>query len=263
MVQLFDLRHQREILIHFSDSRGPESFPGIRWRAVWARDWTSSHPISDTLLYLLSHSWDGDFYLQPLSLSNVGIVPGRTLKSSRKQAAVQSSLAPGWRQTRWNWSQTEGSKAALIWPVSWNDKAKTHSNVSPGENIFQSVFVHAHANNEMWLQITFHFTFGGGTIKTVRGKIAHALQLAYEMLFITGKKAHKAVCVCLKQLPVCWLLWASLLKLKRIGHPCIALEPTEEVKRSHRKIRENSFAAPVVPTGQICILLSMSPVCRR
>lgn len=41
------------------------------------------------------------------------------------------------------------------------------------------------------------------TIKTVSGKVAHALWLAYEMLFITGKKkkiAQRAVYLCLKQL---------------------------------------------------------------
>lgn len=155
-----------------------------------------------------------------------------TPESSQKLAVVQSSLALGWTQTRWNWSQTGESRAALTSPASWNNKAKTDSNVSPGETNFQSVSIHVYANNEMWLQVHFTFQLRGPemekkkhTIKTVSGKVAHALWLAYEMLFITGKKkkiAQRAVYLCLKQLWV-GVPWVSLLRLKRIGHPCIAL----------------------------------------
>lgn len=76
-----------------------------------------------------------------------------------------------------------------------------------GETNFQSVSIYA--NNEMQLRSTFHFTFQlrgpemekKNTIKSVSGKIAHALWLAYEMLSITGKIMHRALHLCVTQLP--------------------------------------------------------------
>lgn len=62
-----------------------------------------------------------------------------------------------------------------------------------GETNFQSVSIYA--NNEMQLRSTFHFTFQlrgpemeKNTIKSVGGKIAHALCLAEEVLSIIGNK---------------------------------------------------------------------------
>lgn len=73
--------------------------------------------------------------------------------------------------------------------------------------------------------------WGKNTIKSVSGKIAHALWLAYEMLSITGKIMHRAPHLCVKQLPCAehheflfWsrkglvtpaLLWADRLKSLR------------------------------------------------
>lgn len=72
------------------------------------------------------------------------------------------------------------------------------------ETNFQSVSIYA--NNEMQLQSTFHFTFQlrgpemeKNTIKTVSGKMAHVLWLAYEMLSITGKITLRALYLCVKQ----------------------------------------------------------------
>lgn len=84
---------------------------------------------------LLRHKWkECVFFL--LYSKKLDVLPEKSPKSSRKQAAAQSSLARGWTRTRWNWSQTGGSRAASIWPASWNNKANPDSNVPSGENQF-------------------------------------------------------------------------------------------------------------------------------
>lgn len=92
---------------------------------------------------LLRHKWKEYFSVCVrarvfflLYSKKLDVLPEKSPRSSRKQAAAQSSLARGWTRTRWNWSQTGGSRAASIWPASWNNKANPDSNVPSGENQF-------------------------------------------------------------------------------------------------------------------------------